>query len=774
MLIPTLPANEAERLKALYDLQILDTPREERFDRLVRITQRLFNVPIVLIGLIDENRQWYKSCIGLPNSQVDRNGSFCTHTILSTEILYIPDARVDERFADHPAVVGEPYVRFYAGAPLILKERYCLGTLCLVDMQPHYLSTEDLKSLRDLADLVQQQLETQLCLDLEKMLLEEKSRHQLLFETMIDGLAIINEYGNIENSNSALQHLLGVSDKHLLNHSLTNVITESSQQRYQDYLLASIQQYQAQKKQENKRCELQVKHQNGHLIDVELLLNPMSLQQRLLFTVIVRDVTERKAVERMKNEFIATVSHELRTPLTSIRGALGLVLTKASESLSPKARLLLTTANRNSERLALLINDILDLEKIESGKLDFDLKQVDLAVLLQQAVQTNEGYASNHQVQLVIHQTLLSATIYADDHRLLQVFTNLISNAIKYSPAHATVELSLQDEHEHWRVGIRDHGRGIPEQFKQRIFQRFAQADASDTREKSGTGLGLAISKAIIEHFGGTIAYQSELGQGTEFFFTLPKLTTMSPQQDVKAHILICEDNSDVALILAELLAQEAMSSDIAYTAQQAKIKLAQHHYQAMLLDLNLPDQDGMELLAELRQNPNYADLPIIIVSGRAEAKQLVNEGLAIIEWLQKPIDRQLLRRALNRCVITKTHKPAILHIEDEPDVIQVTQMLVKEIANYYFATSLAEARQLLQQRSFDLVLLDLQMPDGSGLELLSEIKVNSQILVFTGAEASSVLSEQVAIALTKANTSNHQLLSTIKKLIAVNENKHD
>lgn len=521
MLIPKLPANEAERLKILYDLQILDTPREERFDRLVRITQRLFNVPIVLIGLIDEERQWYKSCVGLANNQVERNSSFCTHAILSTEILYIPDARLDPRFADHPAVTGEPYVRFYAGAPLILKERYCLGTLCLVDSQPHHLSTEELQTLRDLADLVQQQLEVQLSYDLEKMLSEEKARHQLLFETMIDGAAIINQQGLIENSNQALQILLGMDEQQLHQQSLGQFIAQSSQTVYKQYLHSSIECYQ--KGFKNQRCELAIHHQDGHLIDVELLFSPMIFNERLLFTAIIRDVTERKTIERMKNEFIATVSHELRTPLTAIRGALALVLAKASEGLSAKAKLLLTTANRNSERLSLLINDILDLEKIESGKLELSLKNVDLAVVLQQALVANQSYATSHQVHLQIVNTLPSAMVYADDHRLLQVLANLISNAVKYSPTDAIVELSLQDQVNSWCVKVKDYGCGIPDAFRARIFQRFAQADSSDSREKNGTGLSLAISKAMIEQFGGMIDYQSPQGQATEFFFTLPK-----------------------------------------------------------------------------------------------------------------------------------------------------------------------------------------------------------------------------------------------------------
>ena len=223
----------------------------------------------------------------------------------------------------------------------------------------------------------------------------------------------------------------------------------------------------------------------------------------------------------MKSEFVSTVSHELRTPLTSIRGALGLVLGKASVGISDKAKSLLETARRNSERLTLLINDILDLEKIESGHLSLQMQAVDLVKIAQQAVIANEGYAAQHQVSLVLNPSIKQARVMGDEHRLLQVFANLISNAVKFSYPQATVDISIQAQQNGFRVGVKDYGQGIPESFRPHIFSRFAQADSSDTRAKGGTGLGLSITKAIIDSHGGTLAYQSEQGIGTEFYFVL-------------------------------------------------------------------------------------------------------------------------------------------------------------------------------------------------------------------------------------------------------------
>lgn len=240
------------------------------------------------------------------------------------------------------------------------------------------------------------------------------------------------------------------------------------------------------------------------------------------FLGVGSDITERKKIDLMKSEFISTVSHELRTPLTSIRGALRLVLTKANQDMSTKAIDMLKMADRNSERLTLLINDLLDLEKMESGRLEFQFNPVDVAVLIKSAIEANEGYAKQHQVHLDLVETVDSAIVWGDSNRLMQVFANLISNAVKFSPSGAVVELSLSINNDNSHVAVRDHGRGIPDEFRSRMFTRFAQADSSDSREKGGTGLGLSICKTIIDHHNGFINYETKLGAGTNFFFELP------------------------------------------------------------------------------------------------------------------------------------------------------------------------------------------------------------------------------------------------------------
>ncbi len=236
------------------------------------------------------------------------------------------------------------------------------------------------------------------------------------------------------------------------------------------------------------------------------------------------DITEKQKIEKLKNEFVSTVSHELRTPLTSIRGSLGLIAGGVAGVLTDHGKALLDIAIRNSDRLGRLINDILDIEKIESGKMDYVFKELDLRALLEQAIEANRSYGEPLGVDFHLGAVPEGARIWADEDRLMQVLANLLSNATKYSPRGESVLLWAERRDSYLRVSVRDRGAGIPDEFKGRIFQRFAQADSSDTKQKGGTGLGLAVSKAIVEGHHGHMNFEKAEGGGTVFYFEIPAL----------------------------------------------------------------------------------------------------------------------------------------------------------------------------------------------------------------------------------------------------------
>lgn len=240
---------------------------------------------------------------------------------------------------------------------------------------------------------------------------------------------------------------------------------------------------------------------------------------------LTQDVTERIRVEQLKNEFVSVVSHELRTPLTSIRGSLGLIVGHAVGEVPDKVKQLLEIANNNTERLLLIINDILDIDKIESGKLEYRLQPIQIMPLIEQAIVANNGYALQYDVHLKISQRVDDAFILADSDRIMQVLGNLVSNAVKFSPKGGRVELSVVRRDHCVRVSVTDHGPGIPEDFCSKLFDKFTQADTSNTRGSGGTGLGLSIAKGIVEHHNGGIDFMTEQGRGTTFYFELPEVT---------------------------------------------------------------------------------------------------------------------------------------------------------------------------------------------------------------------------------------------------------
>jgi signal transduction histidine kinase len=238
----------------------------------------------------------------------------------------------------------------------------------------------------------------------------------------------------------------------------------------------------------------------------------------------LRYATERKRLERLKDEFVSTVSHELRTPLTSITGSLGVLKAKAAGSLSVPAARLLEIAHNNSQRLVLLVNDILDMEKLESGHAVFQLKRVEVRPMVEQTVDSIRGYAEGHSVKVRIAGGAAVGDIRTDTDRLAQVVTNLLSNAIKFSPAGGEVIVAVEkgSQVDAVRITVRDHGPGIAADFKSRIFERFAQGDATNARRKGGTGLGLSIAKQIVDRLGGDIGFADAPGGGTVFHVELP------------------------------------------------------------------------------------------------------------------------------------------------------------------------------------------------------------------------------------------------------------
>lgn len=402
------------------------------------------------------------------------------------------------------------------------------------------------------------------------------------------------------------------------------------------------------------RTEYRYRHRNGDVRWVSGRAVPLrDAKGRVTgFLGTVTDITELKRGERLKNEFVSMVSHELRTPLTSIRGSLKLVAGGVTGALTPKAKGLVDIAHDSCERLVHLVNDILDIGRIESGKMAFRMEACEAEGFLEKAVQANAGYAQSFGVELRILRPVPPGRVVADPGRLIQVLTNLISNAAKFSPRGEGVEISVRRIGRNLRFAVRDRGPGVPEEFLPRLFQKFAQADASETRPRQGSGLGLSIAKALVEKMEGSLGFESGSDAGATFYFDLPEdlpAPAAPPRLPDCPCVLVCEDDLVAAAILRQHLYVAGFNSEVAPAVAEARESLRQGGYAGMTLDLSLADQDGMSFVRELRSDPRTASLPVVIVSGCVEEGGRVLEGddLGIVAWLEKPVDPRRFREAV-------------------------------------------------------------------------------------------------------------------------------
>ena len=335
-----------------------------------------------------------------------------------------------------------------------------------------------------------------------------------VMDYMLEALIIVDDSSVIISVNRAAERIFGYRREEIVGQHLSVLMPQEVRGDADAFLRG------ARDKSMGRLTEWKARRRTGEEFPFELSLFAFQSGGRLFYAGIIRDLSAREEVERLKKEFVATVSHELRTPLTSIRGALGLLAGGLVGPLPAEARETVQVAERNAVRLMALINDILDLERLERDRLDMHFDDTDLGDVLQRAVEATQAMATEHGVRLEAPRA--AARAWADADRLTQVLVNLLSNAIKFSPAGSVVTVTVREIPDWVEVRVVDRGRGIPAEYRDLIFQRFRQVSASDAREKGGTGLGLAICKNIVEQHGGLIGVDSEEGRGSAFWFLVP------------------------------------------------------------------------------------------------------------------------------------------------------------------------------------------------------------------------------------------------------------
>jgi PAS domain S-box-containing protein len=329
--------------------------------------------------------------------------------------------------------------------------------------------------------------------------------------------------------NGEVERLFGYARDELLGRSIEILLPEQSRGRHAQQRASFAAQPAARHLGTGR--DFSGRRKDGSEFPIEVGLSPVRVGGELIVIGAIVDVSERKRLERMQDEFVSTVSHELRTPLTSITASLGLLLAGSRDSLPQPAAHLIEIAQANCQRLVRIVSDILDLKKIDAGQMPFHFQRCEARALLEKAVEANQGLAASCGVGVRLDALAQPSVLYVDPDRFIQVITNLLSNALKFSPPGQEVMVALEKRGENVRIGVRDHGSGIPAEFKPRMFESFAQADGAGVKN-GGSGLGLSIARRIVAGMHGRIGFDDADGGGTVFYVDLPNADHLARCQD--------------------------------------------------------------------------------------------------------------------------------------------------------------------------------------------------------------------------------------------------
>ncbi|MDF2179460.1 ATP-binding protein [Aliiglaciecola sp. CAU 1673] len=523
------PADELDRLQALLDYEVLDTEAEQSFDDLTNLASHLCDTSIALVSLIDTTRQWFKAKAGLEACETGRDIAFCAHAILQRDIFEIPDAKADPRFAENPLVTGPPFIRYYAGAPLVTPQGYAIGTLCVIDTRPKSLLRSQKEGLQILARAVVSQLELRKSLDRQAKL------------------------------------------------------------------------------------------------------------------------------SQFKMDFFSNMSHELRTPLNAIL-ALSQLMQEQIVGASPNLDQLfqnLKTIEFSGERLLNQINNVLDISKLEAGKMRLVERDFDFRTTFTHVYDMLAPQAKAKQLDYRLHiDHALPPFLYMDEDKAIQILTNLLSNAVKFTLPGKQVSTYIQKKDDWLEIMVRDQGIGIAPDYQKRLFHRFEQV----AEQKGGTGLGLAICKSLAELMGGEIFVTSEQGKGSLFKVRLPfnegkcPLIDQNPLLTLKTDldILLVEDNAINQDVARAVLENEGLTVKIAPDGEQAIALAAKQPWSMVLMDRHLPDMDGIEVSRKIKAL--CPDLPIVMWSADQHVQHHPStKDAGIADYLNKPLDKNALIRALNK-----------------------------------------------------------------------------------------------------------------------------
>ncbi len=573
---------------------------------------------------------------------------------------------------------------------------------------------------------------------------EELRLNNTALESAANSIVITDSEGTIERTNSAFTQLTGYARDEVVGQNMRILKSGAHDAEFYADLWSTI------TGGDMWLGEIINKRRNGSHYSEEMTITPIRNRRGEIdhFIAIKQDITERKELERMKNEFVSTVSHELRTPLTSIRGSLGLLASGQFGEFQASGQRMLDIAVANTDRLVRLINEILDLERIESSRTTMAMVECDVGDLVRGVVDDLAAMADAAGVEL--RASPVSEKLMADADRIVQTLTNLIGNAIKFSEPGYAVDIKTVVEDGDVLFSVVDRGRGIPAESLGAIFEPFRQVDASDSKQRGGTGLGLAISRRIVEGHGGRIWVESTFGEGSTFSFAIPlgvrageyRTDGVDDGGAQRPLVIVCDDDASIREVLREMLENRGYRVVAVGSGEELLETAPRQGPAAILLDIGLPGIDGWEAVAELKGDPVTAGIPVIIITG-SEAQVEGSAELEVADQLTKPIEESSVVEALMTAASHRKWMSRVLIVEDDHDLAGVIGAIFDGhgIETHHAATVKA-AIELSGSITAELVVPDLGLPDGDGFEVVEWMRRHDRLgtiplVVYTGSDLS-------------------------------------
>jgi PAS domain S-box-containing protein len=529
-------------LAALRALDILDTEPEDRFDRVTRVARELFDVPICLISFIDEERQWFKSKLGVETKEMPRAASLCGRTVDENCAFAVEDTLADPQFARHPLVTEGPRVRFYASHPLHTVDGHAVGTLCVADHQPREFGIRERALLTDLARIAENELNALQVAVLQREAQSAQEELNRFFSISLDMLCIATFDGVFKKLNPAWSDTLGYELEELVGRPFLEFVHPDDREKTVAEAERLMGGHNVVAFDNRYRCK------DGTYRHI--LWSSAPDPQTQLFMAAARDITEiqrtaealreaKAAAEQAsqaKSRFLANMSHEFRTPLNSVIGFSNVLRKNKEQNLQEEELAYLDRIEANGRHLLALVNDMLDLSKIEAGHMDLSQTEVALDELVHDVLHQLEVQAQEKGVRLHGEFPEMKK-VRTDPQRLRQILINLVGNALKFTETGSiTVRVHAREtDRAPTHIEIADTGIGIPEDQQRTIFEAFAQVDSSTRREHEGTGLGLAICKSLCDLLGYGISLQSTVGEGSTFTIHLDPSAAASDEESLEA-----------------------------------------------------------------------------------------------------------------------------------------------------------------------------------------------------------------------------------------------